>query len=425
MAVSRTLARRVTDRLGFAPSAVGVMPNAVPIDMFPAPSDEGRDPDELLFAGTRKATKGMETLLRAFAIVRSERSNLRLRLIGSPGQPSEDERWRELGVQLGVDDAVSFEPEADRKTVAAAMRRAAIFVHPSPFETFGMVVAEALASGLAVAATPSGGVEEILGAGGACGEVATASDPVALARAIGRLLDRRSSIDPAQLRARVESAYSASAIAARTVRLYEELRGLQRRPPDSGRGPDVAAFRLPLVVALNRAATPGELSDLPSRLAARLTGITSAIPPAAAAAESAALPPLGRWIELDAERPYRERRAAMGRVRPGWFGRLMAFGQRPIVRWQRERLVARREQMRRQTTIDALRAAWEEVNESGRTGGPDAAGDSGAPSEERALALAIDADDALAVSSLAGYGIELAPGSVRWLVDRWDAAGRP
>ena len=42
------------------------------------------------------------------------------------------------------------------------MARASVFVHASRRETFGVVVAEALAAGLPVVATASGGVGEIM-----------------------------------------------------------------------------------------------------------------------------------------------------------------------------------------------------------------------------------------------------------------------
>ena len=47
--------------------------------------------------------------------------------------------------------------------IAAAMAGASLFVHPSPRETFGVVAVEALATGMPVVATDSGGVTEILG----------------------------------------------------------------------------------------------------------------------------------------------------------------------------------------------------------------------------------------------------------------------
>ena len=78
-------------------------------------------------------------------------------------RPALEDRWLALAASLGVADAVSFEPAAARATVAEAMARTSVFVHPSRRETFGIVAAEALASGTPVVATASGGVPEILG----------------------------------------------------------------------------------------------------------------------------------------------------------------------------------------------------------------------------------------------------------------------
>ncbi len=417
VAVSRSLAERVADRLACPPSAVGVLPNAVPLDAFPLGEGDRRLADELLFVGVRKATKGIDTLLRAFALARTERPGLRLRLIGDPGQPAEDERWRKLAADLGVREAVAFEPPADRSSVADAMRRASIFVHPSPQETFGVVAAEALASGLPVAATPSGGVEEILGGDDTCGEVAASTDPQALAEAIRRLLARRSSIDPAVLRARVASIYAAPAMASRTIAIYEELLGRARpagdRAEDVPRQAGALSFRPPLVVALSRGPGTGQLADLPPDLARQLTAVTSVVEGGRPAEP---LPEAVRWLELDAENPYRARLAALsgGQPRSG-FGRLLGAPRARIDRWRRKRLFAQREAMRRQTMIDFLRSAWTKARDQSEGSSPDAP----------TCVVAIDANDVLAVAPLLASGIELAPGALRWLVDRWDAAGRP
>jgi hypothetical protein len=133
------------------------MPNAVAVDEFGPPSASDRVPDQLLFVGYLKESKGIETLLRATAVARSLRPSVTLRLIGRAPEPATGERWRRLAVELGLEDAVTFEGAADRQGIAAAMREAALFVHPSPRETFGVVAVEALASGLPVVATDSGG----------------------------------------------------------------------------------------------------------------------------------------------------------------------------------------------------------------------------------------------------------------------------
>ena len=61
------------------------------------------------------------------------------------------QRWRPLARELKVADDVRFDDWLDRKSVADAMLRSAVFVHPSPSETFGVVAAEAMLTGLPVA----------------------------------------------------------------------------------------------------------------------------------------------------------------------------------------------------------------------------------------------------------------------------------
>ena len=110
------------------------------------------------------------------------------------------------------------------------MQTAAVFVHPSPRETFGMVAAESLASGLPVAATPSGGVEEIVGSDGRFGAIAAAHDPESLAAAIEEVLGRRDSLDPVAMRTHIVETYGAPVIASRTLMLYGRLLGTSNEP---------------------------------------------------------------------------------------------------------------------------------------------------------------------------------------------------
>jgi len=73
--------------------------------------------------------------------------------------------------------------------VAEALRGATIFVLPSRQEGFGIVAAEALAAGLPVVTTPSGGPEELIRASGG-GSIADGFDPDELAMIIHELLSQ-------------------------------------------------------------------------------------------------------------------------------------------------------------------------------------------------------------------------------------------
>jgi glycosyltransferase involved in cell wall biosynthesis len=137
-------------------SEVNVLP--VPIDtscFYPADDSLWREALEgpvLTFVGRADdPRKNVGLLLDAFELIRKRLPSARLRLVGR------EPRGR---VPNGV-EIVGVVPD-----VAAELRRAAIFVLPSLQEGFGIVAAEALATGLPVVATPSGGPEELLTASG-------------------------------------------------------------------------------------------------------------------------------------------------------------------------------------------------------------------------------------------------------------------
>lgn len=418
LAVSGALADVLVRGLGVPASSITIVPNAVPVSLFrPGPARD-RDPMELLWVGGRKASKGTDTLLRAFRLAHAERPGLRLRLIGRAPTADEEAQLQALAVELGVAEAVAFEPPVDRPAVGAAMARAALFVHPSPWETFGVVAVEALASGLPVAATPSGGVEEIVGHDGAHGEIADGTDEAALARAILRALDRRESFDAGRLRRHVEERYAAPAVAARLLDLYREVAG-DPAPVPSGapRWPEAPIAspldRLPLVVSGRRRSAIVRLASVPGELAGRLTVLTAAptrSPTDGAAVPEPPVPPVGRWLEVDPDAAYRERVRALGGPLPAASApsRITRALRHPV-RWARlRRLRAERGGLAAAAWLVAIHRALESTSD-----GP-------ARRADQAVLLPIDADDLSRLEPLIAGGARIAPGSLGWLADRWD-----
>ena len=90
LAVSQSLRDRLAIALEVDPARIGVVPNVVDVDAFASGLDTvARDAGELLWVGGRKAGKGIDVLLAAFARLQASRPDLRLRLIGRA--PSETE----------------------------------------------------------------------------------------------------------------------------------------------------------------------------------------------------------------------------------------------------------------------------------------------------------------------------------------------
>ena len=150
----------------------------------PHPWFEPGQPPVLIGAGRLTAQKDFETLMRAFALVRSVRS-ARLLILG---QGEQRPQLLALADRLGVGADVALPGfVADLYTY---LERASVFVLSSRWEGFGNVLVEAMACGIPVVSTdcPSG-PREIL-EGGRHGLLVPVADPPALARAIECQLDR-------------------------------------------------------------------------------------------------------------------------------------------------------------------------------------------------------------------------------------------
>ncbi len=394
----------------------GAVPGAGEAESGPEGASPGAGAPELLWVGARKASKGTETLLRAFAIVHRDRPGARLRLVGRAPTDEEEARFVALAAELGIADAVAFDPPVLRTGVAAAMRRATLFVHPSPFETFGTVVAEALLAGLPVAATPSG-VEGILGTDGACGEVAASDGPDDLAAAVVRALDRIDRFDPAVMRERVTSRCSAAAVLAATFDAYAAAAAtmpagggssVDRGPgaaatPDSAAAADRGPAATPLVVCLNRTVALRAIPRLPAAALADAVIVTG--PPTRQAPDPA--PTVGRWRELDPAGEYRDRMAELTtQAGTGMGGRLRALTSASARHRERDAMAADKDGW---IAAAAARALQEMRDEAA---GPD---------DTSPVIVAVEAADVTAALPLLDAGVPLAPGGLRWLADR---AGR-
>ena len=184
----------------------------------------GGDWDErepvVLFVGSLIARKGVDTLLRAFAALASDLPEYRLVLAG---EGPEQANLAALAESLGVAARVEFAGFLPQAGIAARMRQARLFVLPSNEEGQGVVLLEAMASGLPVVASSVGGIPEVVVEG--TGRLFPAGDAAALAgqmRAVltGPALWRQLG---AAGRRHVEEHYSPAAIGACYRALYETV----------------------------------------------------------------------------------------------------------------------------------------------------------------------------------------------------------
>jgi glycosyltransferase involved in cell wall biosynthesis len=156
----------------------------------PAPIARGSDggPFQMLSVAALTPGKGHDTLFRALASIPNRR--WRLTCAGTlERHPPTVERMRALLREQGLDHQVWLGGELSEGLVADSYNRADLFVHPSLHETYGMVVAEALARGLPVVATNTGAIPDLIGNG--AGLLVRPGDVDALAVAIRQVMEDR------------------------------------------------------------------------------------------------------------------------------------------------------------------------------------------------------------------------------------------
>ena len=145
----------------------------------------GGDPLHLVSVAAITPGKGHEILLRALGRLRHR--PWRLTCAGSVERhPATAARLRDMLRADGLEGRVSFTGELDAGALATLYDSADLFVHPSLHETYGMVVAEALARGLPVVSTATGAIPDLVGT--AAGLLVTPGDPDTLTDALSAVL---------------------------------------------------------------------------------------------------------------------------------------------------------------------------------------------------------------------------------------------
>ncbi len=111
-----------------------------------------------LFVGRMEPIKGIDVLLRAVAAM-DDRAGVEIVVVGGNEADLELERLKAAASELGIRDAITFQPTVSQERLALYYNAADVCVVPSFYETFGLVALEAMACGTPVIAARVGGLE--------------------------------------------------------------------------------------------------------------------------------------------------------------------------------------------------------------------------------------------------------------------------
>ncbi|MEM7332552.1 MAG: glycosyltransferase [Chloroflexota bacterium] len=151
--------------------------------------------NNIVFAGRIEPLKGIDTMLRAMAIIQerypeSLKSSCMAIIGGDPwAEDLDDEmaRLQQLREDLDIHDLVTFLGAKDQELLPNYYAAAEMVIMPSHYESFGMVALEAMAMGTPVIASEVGGLAHLV-KHGETGFHVPSRDPEALARRIYELL---------------------------------------------------------------------------------------------------------------------------------------------------------------------------------------------------------------------------------------------
>lgn len=189
-AVSQNLAAETASTIG-TDVPIHVIPNFVDLQRFDSrPGNESarlapRGERVCLHVSNFRPVKRVLDLVRAFKIVCDNDDRSRLVLVGEgPDRPGA----HALAVDLGIGNRVDFRGPQD--DVEKVLPSADVFVLPSEYESFGLAALEAMACGVPVVASKTGGLPEVV-EDGVTGVLCGVGDVDALAKAMSDLLTNK------------------------------------------------------------------------------------------------------------------------------------------------------------------------------------------------------------------------------------------
>jgi len=198
-----------------------IVTSSVDTRRFTRPTTMTPHPPTILFVGKMRHYKGVDHLIRAMPHLPSE---VQLRLCGDGPKRAE---WEALTNTLNLQTRVQFLGEVSDAELPVLYHQADVFVLPAitRAEALGLVMVEAMASGLPCVTTEIGTGTSYLVEEGQSGFVVPPADPPALAAAIGKIL-----ADPALRQsfgqrgyARVQSEFTLEAMTSKVEGIYEAV----------------------------------------------------------------------------------------------------------------------------------------------------------------------------------------------------------
>lgn len=182
----RSLALKTTPEI-----PIDVIYNGIDIEEFRPFEGVRYGPPTILCVARLIQRKGIDYLIKALPVISKAHPDVRLVIVGEGNMEQE---LKKLVSELGVKERVDFRGYVRHDELPGIYREADIFVLPSLWEGMSNTLLEAIASGLPVVVTETGGTAELvkdIGKGRGNGIIIPKEDSRAISEAVLRVLDSK------------------------------------------------------------------------------------------------------------------------------------------------------------------------------------------------------------------------------------------
>jgi len=195
------------------------LPNIVNVDFFKQVQNKSnRSNIRFITIGQLEPKKNQVMLIKAFKLAFEKEKDVELIIVGEGG---EHQNLTKLIRNLNLEQNVTLYGKASREEIKELLHTSDIFVLSSFYETFGVVLIEALSCGLPLISTKSGGPESII----TNKNIGTLSeiDEDALVSAMKNTYNNLNSYDSTYLQKYVEEKFSEKAVVSQLINIYREI----------------------------------------------------------------------------------------------------------------------------------------------------------------------------------------------------------
>jgi L-malate glycosyltransferase len=212
----------------FSEKPISVVPNIIntqvfqPKEAFYKKKFGSEETCQFVSIGGLYPYKGYDLLLTAFAQFLSDNPNVSafLTIIGAGTERVNLERQ---ATQLHINQCVVFKGQLTTKEIVTSLSQSDIFISSSRFETFGVAMAEAMAMGLPILATPTDGAKDIMRA--ETGVLTTDISVAAITEGLTKMYLEHQKFDASKIRQHVLDNFDKTIVAERYLEIYRKAIG--------------------------------------------------------------------------------------------------------------------------------------------------------------------------------------------------------